>query len=44
MNKLLRESEQDRIQSKIQNFFVKIKNYKHFNLNLKADKDIDEKF
>lgn len=42
MNELLRETEQDRSQGKIRNFFVKIKKYKQFNPNLKAVKDIDD--
>ncbi|KAL4135669.1 hypothetical protein QTP88_007267 [Uroleucon formosanum] len=41
MNELLRETEQDRSQGKIRNFFVKIKKYKQFNPNLKVVKDID---
>lgn len=43
MNELLRETEQDRTQGKIRNFFVKIKKYKQYNSNLKAVRDIDDK-
>ncbi|KAL4104223.1 hypothetical protein QTP88_019532 [Uroleucon formosanum] len=42
MNELLRETEQDRSQGNIRNFFVKIKKYKQFYPNLKAVKDIDD--
>jgi len=41
MNEILRETEQDRTQGSIWNFFVKIKKYKKFNPKMKAVKDID---
>jgi len=43
INELLRDTEQDHIQERVQNFFVQIEKYKQFNPNLKVVRDIDDK-